>query len=115
VDSHKCQRKEGLAKMKIAYTTETLTTAEAKNYYPTCKGRKLNCRLTIENIVIGYAKLYISPFTCNFKRMDQPLRAGNIFKNMKTKIENIYPHIYFQPQYMNLGTALRASVDGRAV
>jgi hypothetical protein len=32
-DSHKCQRKEGLAKMKIFYKTGTLTTLESENYY----------------------------------------------------------------------------------
>jgi len=52
-----------------------------------------------------------------FKRMNQLLREGNIrvFKNMKAKIENIYPHIYFQPQYMTLGTASKAAPDDRAV
>jgi hypothetical protein len=101
--------------MKIAYKIGKLITAEAKNYYPTCKGRNLNCRLTIENKVIGHAKVDISPFTCNFKRMNQSLRAGNIFMYIKSKIEYIYTHIYFKPQYMNLGTALRASPDSPAV
>ena len=32
-DSHKCQRKEGLAKIKMSYKTRTLTTVEAENYY----------------------------------------------------------------------------------
>lgn len=31
-DSHKCQRKEGLAKMKMSYITATLSTVEAENY-----------------------------------------------------------------------------------
>jgi uncharacterized membrane protein len=66
-DSHKCQRKERLAKTKIAYETGTLTTVEAENYYSKCKERNQNCRLTIENKVIGHAKVYISALTVNLK------------------------------------------------
>jgi hypothetical protein len=69
-------RKEGMAKMKIAYKIRTLIIVEAENYYPTCKGRNLNCSLTIENKVIGHAKVYSSSFTGIFKIKKQPSQGG---------------------------------------
>ena len=75
-DTHKCQRRERLTKIKIAYETGTLTIAEAENYYPTCQGRNLICRLTIENKVTGHAEVYISPFACNFQKNEPTFTRG---------------------------------------
>lgn len=61
--------------MKIAYNIGLFNNMEAENYNPTCKGRNLNCRLTIENEVIGHAKAYISPSTGEFKIMEQTLKG----------------------------------------
>ena len=105
-DSHKCQREEGLAKMKIAYKTGTLTTVEAESYYPICKGRNLNCRLTIENKVIGHGKVYISPVTGKFKRMNK----GEIYLRFwKLKLK-----IYSQPFIFNLSICYRNGLKDRS-
>jgi len=108
-DSHKCQRKEGLAKMKIAYKFGILTIVQAENYYPTCKGRgiqivglqlKIKLLVTQKYVYIYiYIYIYISPFTGKFKIMKQPLQGGKLFKDMKTKIKNIPTHVFSSSVY----------------
>jgi hypothetical protein len=51
----------------------------------------------------------------NLKEWTNLYTGEKMFKNMKPKIENIYPLIYFRAQNMTLGTALKADPDNRAV